>query len=120
MIVENVAPSYETFENLRDYIYENVSSDIPAFGVMFCDTSNRLMTPVVYVKEADTTYFEGSCASGAVAASFAFSGSLGDGTHDFTFEQPERDPHYPGHQKERPYRKYIPQRTCETLAENDS
>lgn len=89
MIVENVAPSYETFENLRDYIYENVSSDIPAFGVMFCDTSNRLMTPVVYVKEADTTYFEGSCASGAVAASFAFSGSLGDGTHDFTFEQPE-------------------------------
>lgn len=89
MIVENVAPSYETFENLRDHVYENVRSDIPALGVMFCDTSNRLMTPVVYVREADTTYFEGSCASGAVAASFAFSGFLGDGTHDFTFEQPE-------------------------------
>lgn len=88
MILENVAPSYETFENLKDYVYEHVSSDMPAFGVMFCDTANGLMTPVVYVKDVDTIYFEGSCASGTVAASFAFSEKLPDGEHEFTFEQP--------------------------------
>ncbi len=89
LILENVAPSYETFENLKDYVYEHVSHDIPAFGVMFCDTVNDLMTPVVYVRDVDTTYFEGSCASGTVAASYAFSGKLPDGEHEFALEQPE-------------------------------
>lgn len=89
LILEDVPPMLETFENIKDFIYSNYDASLPAFGVMFCDTTNGLMTPVVYVKDVDTTYFEGSCASGTVAASFALASNLEDGTHDFSFEQPE-------------------------------
>lgn len=89
LILEDVAPSGEIFEMIRDRVYEQISPDLPAFGVMFCDMVNQLMTPVVYVKDVDTTYFEGSCASGTVAAAFALAQDLPDGTHDFTMQQPE-------------------------------
>lgn len=89
LILEDVAPSSQIFETVRDRIYETIDADLPAFGVMFCDTVNQLMTPVVYVKDVDTTYFEGSCASGTVAAAFALAQDLPDGMHDFTMQQPE-------------------------------
>lgn len=89
LILQDIPPMYETFENLKDFIYENYDCNLPAFGVMFCDTVNDLMTPAVYVKDVDTTYFEGSCASGTVAASFALTKSMSDGIHNFKFEQPE-------------------------------
>lgn len=89
LILEDVAPSAELFESIKDRIYENVDPDLPAFGIMFCDTVNGLMTPVVYVKDVDSTYFEGSCASGSVAASYALAEKMDDGVHEFTLQQPE-------------------------------
>lgn len=89
LILEDVAPAAETFDNIKNRIYEDIAPDMPAFGIMFCDTVNDLMTPVVYVKDVDTTYFEGSCASGTVAASFARSRSLSDGTYHYTIHQPD-------------------------------
>lgn len=89
LVLEDVAPVAETFEMLKDFIYKNYDPGLPAFGVMFCDTVNQLMTPVVYVKDVDTTYFEGSCASGTVAASCAMADSLPDGRHRFILQQPE-------------------------------
>ncbi|MDO4545190.1 MAG: hypothetical protein Q4C25_03450, partial [Bacillota bacterium] len=89
LILKDVAPMADTFQRLKDLIYEEYLPDLPAFGVMFCDTANDLMTPVVYVKDVDSTYFEGSCASGTVAASFAIAKDLEDGVHSFTFQQPE-------------------------------
>lgn len=59
------------FRYIRDYIYKTNTRDIPAFGVMFVDDAADRMTPIVYVRDVDTTYFEGSCASGSAAAAFA-------------------------------------------------
>jgi diaminopimelate epimerase len=46
------------------------------------------MIPVVYVRDVDTTYFEGSCGSGTTACAAAFGTIMGDGTHNFSFPQP--------------------------------
>ena len=89
LILEDISADSNTFKSLQHYIYQNIDPNLPAFGVMFYDTVNQLMTPVVYVKDVDSTYFEGSCASGTVAASFALTQSLPDGIHQFTMQQPE-------------------------------
>ncbi len=89
LILEDVAPSAEVFELVKDRIYSDINPDMPAFGIMFCDTANHMMTPVVYVRDVDSTYFEGSCASGSVAASFAMADKRADGVHRFTLQQPE-------------------------------
>jgi diaminopimelate epimerase len=47
-----------------------------------------MMTPVVYVKDVDTTYFEGSCASGTLAAAYAVGTIKDDGIHELTMQQP--------------------------------
>ena len=64
--------------------------------VMFCDSEIKkdgetivcAMTPVVYVKDVDTTYFEGSCGSGTTACAVSFGLMQGDGIHHFVFRQP--------------------------------
>lgn len=89
LILEDIAPTIERFETIKNHIYKAISPDLPAFGIMFCDTANQCMTPVVYVKDVDTTYFEGSCASGTVAASFALAKNKPDGIHTFTMQQPK-------------------------------
>lgn len=43
----------------------------PALGVMFVDSRKHTMVPIVYVKEVDTIFMEGSCGSGTVAAIIA-------------------------------------------------
>ena len=88
LILTDIAPSAELFDDIKHRVYE-IDPDMPAFGIMFCDTVNGLMTPVVYVKDVDSTYFEGSCASGSVAASFALAKDADDGVHDFVLQQPE-------------------------------
>lgn len=88
LILPDTAPMTETFETLKHYFYENYDKNLPAFGVMFYDTVNQMMTPVVYVKDVDTTYFEGSCASGTVAATYALVATLEDGEHNLTMQQP--------------------------------
>ena len=68
----------------------------PALGVMFCSSDIKkdggasicTMTPVVYVKDVDTTYFEGSCGSGTTACASSFGLDQGDGIHHFVFRQP--------------------------------
>ena len=63
------------FSVIRDCAYEMTGMDFPAFGVMFVDREADRMTPVVYVRDVDTVYFEGSCASGSTAAAFAMATS---------------------------------------------
>ena len=63
---------------------------------MFCDSKTERdgeslifpITPVVYVKDVDTTYFEGSCGSGTTACAAAFGLEKGEGIHHFVFPQP--------------------------------
>ena len=101
LVLKDVEPSPELFEELKGLFYPAsmkvdgasetdgaLIGDFPAMGVMFIDTKTDIMTPVVYVHDVDTTYFEGSCASGTTAASFVLAMDLPDGTHKLTFRQP--------------------------------
>ena len=86
VIVEDLPASKEVFELLRNRVYEQQNP--PAMGVMFWDTAEKKLTPVVYVKDVDTTYFEGSCGSGTTALAAAFSMGREDGTYSWTVPQP--------------------------------
>ncbi len=86
VIVTNQNPTRENFEYIKGRVYEKLSP--PAFGVMFFDAEKNFLTPVVYVKDVDTTYFEGSCGSGATAVAAAFTDDESDGTFSFKLPQP--------------------------------
>lgn len=86
VVVNDIQPKPETFELIKDMVMEMYNP--PAMGVMFCDSRENRMVPVVYVRDVDTTYFEGSCGSGTTACAAAFAKVLGDGIHNFSFPQP--------------------------------
>lgn len=86
LVVHGTEATKENFDRIKDII--NAKYDPPAMGVMFYDDAKQYLTPVVYVKDVDTTYFEGSCASGSTAVAIAFSHSMEDGRHEFRLRQP--------------------------------
>ena len=55
IIAESVDATDENFEKFKKAVYENY--DIEAFGVMFFDKEKNYITPAVYVKDTDTTFF---------------------------------------------------------------
>ena len=55
---------------------------------MFLDTKTLNMTPVVYVKNVDSTFVEGSCGSGSAATAYYLSEDMEDGEHSFELKQP--------------------------------
>ena len=91
-VLDGADADAEFFEKIKEKIYQEF--DPPAFGVMFChggkgvECKTKLMEPVVYVKNVDTTYFEGSCASGTTACGAALVKGEKDGIYTFTFKQP--------------------------------
>ncbi len=89
LVIEGVPASIETFDRIRNYLYEHKGMDMEAFGIMFMDHDKLSITPVVYVRDVDTTYFEGSCASGTTGASCALVYDCPDGVYEFSFEQPK-------------------------------
>ena len=93
LVLKDVDASPEIFEEIKAKFYPDSDTgdaltNFPAFGVMFYNTKSEILTPVVYVHEVATTYFEGSCASGTTATSFAASLSMPDGVHKMAFQQP--------------------------------
>ena len=94
VVLCGVPATQEIFTIIKDYIVAKFNP--PAMGVMFCDGEMKKegdslicqMTPVVYVKDVETTYFEGSCGSGTTACAAAFGLRRGDGIHHFVFPQP--------------------------------
>ena len=94
LVLRGVPATKENFKVIKDCIMAKFIP--PAMGVMFCDGEMKKegdslicqMTPVVYVKDVDTTYFEGSCGSGTTACAAAFGMKHGDGVHHFVFPQP--------------------------------
>ncbi len=95
VIVRGIPATENNFAAIKDLIMARFNH--PALGVMFCGSdieedggvSVCEMTPVVYVKDVDTTYFEGSCGSGTTACAASFGLNQGDGIHHFVFRQPE-------------------------------
>lgn len=85
-ILPDVTASAENFEKIKAFVYAEANP--PAFGAMFYDTQTGKLTPVVYVKDVDSTYFEGSCASGTASCAIAFGSEKPDGDYKFTFPQP--------------------------------
>ena len=83
LVLPDTEPSGELFEAIRKQF-----SRFPAFGVMFLDTKSGFMTPVVYVRDTGTTYFEGSCASGTTAAAVVQAMEQPDGVYRYSFPQP--------------------------------
>lgn len=86
IIVKDLDPTMDCFNRIKDRICQIYQP--PALGVMFYDTISSTLTPVVYVKDVNTTYFEGSCGSGTTAVAAAFSVDEPDGTYHFTLPQP--------------------------------
>ena len=85
-VVTDVAPTEENFVLAKDYINDKYAP--PAMGVMFFDSEKNFLTPVVYVRDVDTTYFEGSCGTGSTAVAAAFTMSEKSGTFQFELVQP--------------------------------
>lgn len=98
----NPGPSRDDFERwfirMRDLINDKL--DPPAMGVVYCEDEKACleapegvepgaMKPIVYVKDVDSIYFEGSCGSGTTAYAAAYSKDLADGTYRYNVEQPE-------------------------------
>ena len=86
LFLPNITASAENFDKIKEFIYKGQNP--PAVGVMFFDTESGKLTPVVYVKSVNSTYFEGSCASGTTACATALASEMPDGTHKFEFPQP--------------------------------
>ncbi|MDO5302909.1 MAG: hypothetical protein Q4E84_03290 [Clostridia bacterium] len=81
--------SMENFNKAKEFA--DSIAPAPATGVMFYDTVTGFLTPVVYVKDVDSTYFEGSCGSGSTAVAVAKYLDLPAGTsceRSFEFHQP--------------------------------
>ena len=86
VVIRNIEATEETFNQYKDYI--NKKYNPPAMGVMFWDEKTETLAPVVYVKDVDTTYFEGSCGSGSTATATCFGLLKGEGEHHFSLPQP--------------------------------
>ena len=76
-----------TFQRLKNRLMKEFNP--PALGVMFYDTVTSELTPVVYVADVDSTYFEGSCASGSVAVACAMTRTIADTEASFVLKQPK-------------------------------
>lgn len=86
LVVTGLPASAEIFEKIKKLAMDQL--DPPALGVMFYDPAGSSMVPmvpVVYVRDIDTVYFEGSCASGTAAASCFLAR---EGTHTYSIQQP--------------------------------
>lgn len=86
VILKNIDLDMNLFEKIRDDV--NQKFNPPAMGVMFFSEESSKLDPIVYVKDIDTTYHEGSCGSGTTALSCALGLEKGEGTHQFTVIQP--------------------------------
>ncbi len=87
VVVLNLNPEIEIFNKIRDEIL--LSFDSPAIGVMFFDSDKKFITPIVWVKDINTTYNEGSCGSGSAAVACVMSEFEKDGIFNYKFLQPE-------------------------------
>lgn len=81
-VVVDAAASEELFWRIADYVIKQY--DPPAVGVMFRDRNEEKAIPLVYVRDVDTLYWEGSCGSGAYACAAALAMERIDGgSRDF-------------------------------------
>ncbi|MDO4178044.1 MAG: hypothetical protein Q4D21_02545 [Phascolarctobacterium sp.] len=66
----SIEPSLEIFTRIQEYVMREYNP--PAMGLMFVQP-DKAIVPFVYVKEVDSIFAEGSCASGTTACAIAWS-----------------------------------------------
>ncbi|MBE6034732.1 hypothetical protein [Aminipila sp.] len=86
IILQDIPASQEIFQDIKASIMK--THNPAALGVMFYDTEKKQMIPIVYVRDVDTTYFEGSCASGTTALCISLSQNHQNGVYMFRVSQP--------------------------------
>ena len=87
LVMKGVSADRELVERILAWFYGEGGFDSPAFGMMFLQEDREHLTPVVYVRDVDTTYFEGSCASGSLATAWALALEE-EGDRQYTLRQP--------------------------------
>lgn len=87
LVTTNKQADPNTFQRLKNRIMTEFQP--PALGVMFYNPATCELIPVVYVADVDSTYFEGSCASGSVAVACAMTQEMNEGEASFTIKQPK-------------------------------
>ena len=78
--------SEEKFLEIKQYINDKFNP--AAMGVMFYDPAKEELIPIVYVKDVDSTYWEGSCGSGSTAVAIAMTSVKPDGEYRYQLKQP--------------------------------
>lgn len=86
VVVTDVEACDTNFVLAKDYVNKKYAP--PAMGVMFFDSEKNFLTPVVYVRDVDTTYFEGSCGTGSTAVAAAFTVEETSGIFQLELQQP--------------------------------
>lgn len=61
----NINIDKKYFENIIKKLCDNLN--LPSLGIIFYDNNKKSIKPLIYVKNADTLYWENSCASGSIA-----------------------------------------------------
>lgn len=89
IIANSLPPKISIFEEIKEAVLKKY--DPPALGVLFFNEGKQFMTPVVWVQEIDSTFFEGSCGSGSVALACFLMRNEESGQHRFTIHQPKGD-----------------------------
>ena len=87
VIAVGMPATEKTFSEIKAEVLKNY--DPSALGVMFFHEEKQFMTPVVWVKDINSTFFEGSCGSGSVALACALTDPIESGQHRFTIHQPK-------------------------------
>lgn len=68
------------FQNMKA---KTQNENLDAFGIMFYDTENKFLTPLVYVKATDSKFWERSCGSGTSALGVALAFKKGSHVHEY-------------------------------------
>lgn len=78
-------------DHLADLIHEILvkESNPPALGVLFYQSVKKSMIPLVYVRDVDSRFLEGSCGSGTAALACALSYQNPDGRYRYETKQPQ-------------------------------
>ena len=86
LVVERIPPSQDFFQ-LAEPLFQDIP-DLEAYGVIFLDSDQNTITPLVKVPAVDSLVWEGSCGSGTLAAAVAQSDSVPDGPFVRSYVQP--------------------------------
>ncbi|MGL5721974.1 MAG: hypothetical protein ACRCY4_06215 [Brevinema sp.] len=86
LIAFDIPFSMEIFNEIKTAFYQQFNP--PAFRVMFINHAKMSLTPLVFVRDINSTFLESSCGSGTVAVAVSLSQSLENGTESFSISQP--------------------------------